>query len=423
MLGGEVLSQFAGTGRALHEQPDLVEADLEQARPEAVLPGPQHRGERDQVIPEAAQASPAGGAGPAHSGQDVRRAASRDQANAGERPGVQDLLASATGQPPAVRQGQAGKGAAERLPHLLLFYVIILRQRPMPPLLQEPGGIHLIDLAQVHRNAELLLVPRAARLAIQRAEEDRRQASVMVQARQLLPDMARVRHGIHGDPGDSLRRCPVQGPAGPEHFPRREVHRANPQRARFRQFDHDDFPKARAARQTGPDDSPGRASQDDLISSQAACDQSSAHHPGGAAPNAPTAEYDRPLLDRTAHCAGAQIVRSGMDRRAARGARDRSDGPRTPWPIAVIPGYTRGMKTAISVPDEIFEQAAGQAAELGISRSEFFARAARRYLDELAAHSLTRQIDQALQAAGDDDSGAAAAAAGRRLLAAGDEDW
>jgi hypothetical protein len=81
------------------------------------------------------------------------------------------------------------------------------------------------------------------------------------------------------------------------------------------------------------------------------------------------------------------------------------------------------MKTAISVPDEIFEQATGRAAELGISRSEFFARAARRYLDELAAQSLTRQIDQALQAAGNEDSGAAAAAAGRRLLAARDEAW
>jgi metal-responsive CopG/Arc/MetJ family transcriptional regulator len=81
------------------------------------------------------------------------------------------------------------------------------------------------------------------------------------------------------------------------------------------------------------------------------------------------------------------------------------------------------VKTAISVPDEIFEQAADQAAELGISRSEFFARAARRYLDELAVQSLTRQIDQALQTVGDDDSGAAAAAAGRRLLEAGNDDW
>jgi metal-responsive CopG/Arc/MetJ family transcriptional regulator len=81
------------------------------------------------------------------------------------------------------------------------------------------------------------------------------------------------------------------------------------------------------------------------------------------------------------------------------------------------------MKTAISVPDEIFERATGQAAELGISRSEFFARAARMYLDELAAQSITSQINQALQVAGDDDSGTDAAAAGRRLLATGDDDW
>ena len=87
----------------------------------------------------------------------------------------------------------------------------------------------------------------------------------------------------------------------------------------------------------------------------------------------------------------------------------------------VIPGYTDGMKTAISLPDEIYEQATRQAAELGISRSEFMARAARSYLDQLAAHSLTQQIDQALQAA-EDDSNAAAAAAGRSYLA-GQDDW
>jgi metal-responsive CopG/Arc/MetJ family transcriptional regulator len=80
------------------------------------------------------------------------------------------------------------------------------------------------------------------------------------------------------------------------------------------------------------------------------------------------------------------------------------------------------MKTAISVPDETFEQATERAAELGISRSEFFARAARRYLDELTSRSLTRQIDEALRVAGTDDSGAVAAVAGRGRLAVQD-DW
>jgi metal-responsive CopG/Arc/MetJ family transcriptional regulator len=78
------------------------------------------------------------------------------------------------------------------------------------------------------------------------------------------------------------------------------------------------------------------------------------------------------------------------------------------------------VKTAISLPDDTYEQATRQAAELGISRSEFFARAARSYLDQLAAHSLTGQINEALQT--EDDSNAAAAAAGRRYLASQD-DW
>jgi metal-responsive CopG/Arc/MetJ family transcriptional regulator len=83
------------------------------------------------------------------------------------------------------------------------------------------------------------------------------------------------------------------------------------------------------------------------------------------------------------------------------------------------------MKTAISLPDETYEQATRKAAELGISRSEFFARAARRYLDDLAAESaesLTQQINEALEVAGADDTADLAVAAGRRRLA-DESDW
>ena len=45
------------------------------------------------------------------------------------------------------------------------------------------------------------------------------------------------------------------------------------------------------------------------------------------------------------------------------------------------------MKTAISLPDTTFQRATEKPRELGISRSEFFARAAEVYLDELAGHS------------------------------------
>jgi predicted DNA-binding protein len=84
------------------------------------------------------------------------------------------------------------------------------------------------------------------------------------------------------------------------------------------------------------------------------------------------------------------------------------------------------MKTAISLPDETFERATQRAAELGMSRSEFFARAAEQYLRQLDDASLTAQIDQVLARAGDDDTASAAVAAGRKTLAgaASDEsDW
>lgn len=80
------------------------------------------------------------------------------------------------------------------------------------------------------------------------------------------------------------------------------------------------------------------------------------------------------------------------------------------------------MKTAISLPDATFEAATRRAAELGISRSQFFAVAARRYLDDLDSTSVTAQINDALTAAGADDSWVIATAAGRTRLS-GEDDW
>ncbi len=81
------------------------------------------------------------------------------------------------------------------------------------------------------------------------------------------------------------------------------------------------------------------------------------------------------------------------------------------------------MKTAISVPNDIFENANRAAAALGVNRSAFFARAAECYLQQLDAESLTGEIDAALARAGIDDSSSAAVAAGRRQLARGPHDW
>jgi metal-responsive CopG/Arc/MetJ family transcriptional regulator len=54
------------------------------------------------------------------------------------------------------------------------------------------------------------------------------------------------------------------------------------------------------------------------------------------------------------------------------------------------------VKTAISLPDETFERVERAAAQLGVSRSEFFARAAERWLRDLDDAQTTDAINQAL---------------------------
>ncbi len=93
------------------------------------------------------------------------------------------------------------------------------------------------------------------------------------------------------------------------------------------------------------------------------------------------------MRDRTAH---RHSDRRRTPRKVNPGCKHH-DGARP-----VISSYTEAMKTAISVPDETFEKASRRAHELGVSRSEFFSRAAARYVDELDAGSITEQINQAV---------------------------
>ncbi len=82
------------------------------------------------------------------------------------------------------------------------------------------------------------------------------------------------------------------------------------------------------------------------------------------------------------------------------------------------------MKTAISVPDDTFERATRRARDLGLSRSEFFARAANRYLEELDARSVTAQIDAAAkQVGGFDESSAVAVESGHQVLLDTNDEW
>lgn len=51
------------------------------------------------------------------------------------------------------------------------------------------------------------------------------------------------------------------------------------------------------------------------------------------------------------------------------------------------------MKTAISIPDEVFRQADRLAKKLGISRSEFYSQAVSRFLEERGREGITKALD------------------------------
>jgi metal-responsive CopG/Arc/MetJ family transcriptional regulator len=52
------------------------------------------------------------------------------------------------------------------------------------------------------------------------------------------------------------------------------------------------------------------------------------------------------------------------------------------------------MKTAISIPDDVFEAAEGLAEELGMSRSELYARAVGEYVARRRAKEVTSKLNE-----------------------------
>lgn len=61
--------------------------------------------------------------------------------------------------------------------------------------------------------------------------------------------------------------------------------------------------------------------------------------------------------------------------------------------------YTRGVKTAVSIPDGLFESAEGLARRLEMSRSELYARALREYIEEHGDEGITERLDEVYGAA------------------------
>ena len=66
-------------------------------------------------------------------------------------------------------------------------------------------------------------------------------------------------------------------------------------------------------------------------------------------------------------------------------------------------GYTPGMKTAVSIPDEVFEGAERLARRTKRSRSRLFSDALKEYLARHTPDQVTEAMDRAIDELGDSD--------------------
>lgn len=83
--------------------------------------------------------------------------------------------------------------------------------------------------------------------------------------------------------------------------------------------------------------------------------------------------------------------------------------------IAQGGGYPPGMKTAVSIPDEIFEEAERLAERLRTSRSQLYSQALREYVRRHAPGHVTESINRVIEDVGTDEDEFSRAAA-RRVL-------
>lgn len=69
-------------------------------------------------------------------------------------------------------------------------------------------------------------------------------------------------------------------------------------------------------------------------------------------------------------------------------------------------GYTPGMKTAVSVPDDLFKRVDHFARRSGRSRSEVYSAALREYVGRHAPDEMTERLNSVIEDIGEDASSA-----------------
>jgi metal-responsive CopG/Arc/MetJ family transcriptional regulator len=72
--------------------------------------------------------------------------------------------------------------------------------------------------------------------------------------------------------------------------------------------------------------------------------------------------------------------------------------------MSSVPSYTSGMKTAISIPDPVFQAAEKHAKRMRKSRSQLFSEAMVEYLERHTPDEITRIMNETLKSIGNFDN-------------------
>jgi hypothetical protein len=81
------------------------------------------------------------------------------------------------------------------------------------------------------------------------------------------------------------------------------------------------------------------------------------------------------------------------------------------------------MKTAVSVPDDVYERAEAAARRLGLNRSQLYTEALSKFLFGLDSDPVTERLDELADDLAAESGAALSTEAARRLIDAGAWEW
>lgn len=81
------------------------------------------------------------------------------------------------------------------------------------------------------------------------------------------------------------------------------------------------------------------------------------------------------------------------------------------------------MKTAVSLPDDLYERAEQAAQRLGVNRSQFYARALTKYLHDIGPDPVTDRLNELAAEQAKERTAPESSAAARSMIDSGSWEW